>query len=277
MAAEGDLIGRNCPTYFCPGHLRKYPENSFKAITYLAFSPDGRELLVNMGAEQIYLYDINHSEEPCFLSLPPAHLATTSEPGSNNDFHRRHHHSSSHLRNGTTRSSSRYTDPGNGMEGSSKSGSSSASRLDLRLYYNGKRRRNYLVDDLDLEFAICDDHKASRGLITKITKQLHKTPNASELIFKRASHLMIRGYYGDNYAALRDFQKALWLDPNHVIGYYRLAQCLFKLHYYTEAFECLRELKSRFPTFVGHIDVNNFEMRISDQLKVRSIWCGRLL
>lgn len=55
-------------TYFCPGHLNKVKDGrddfSNKAITYLTFSPDGTELLANMGAEQIYLFDINNAKEP---------------------------------------------------------------------------------------------------------------------------------------------------------------------------------------------------------------------
>lgn len=55
-------------TYFCPGHLNKVKDGksdfSNKAITYLTFSPDGTELLVNMGAEQIYLFDVNNAKVP---------------------------------------------------------------------------------------------------------------------------------------------------------------------------------------------------------------------
>lgn len=57
-------IPQDCVTYFCPGHFNK---NRNKIITYshsyLTFSPDGTELLVNMGAEQIYLYDLNNAKE----------------------------------------------------------------------------------------------------------------------------------------------------------------------------------------------------------------------
>lgn len=79
---------------------------------------------------------------------------------------------------------------------------------------------------------------------------------------------MMRGFYGDTYAALRDIHTALWIDPDYVIGYYRLAQCLFKLHYHTEAYECLQELKTRFPSYVDHIDVKNLELRITDIMRV---------
>lgn len=54
--------------FYFSGHLNKWNDerNSFtnKAITYLTFSPNGNELLVNIGAEQIYLYDINNAKEP---------------------------------------------------------------------------------------------------------------------------------------------------------------------------------------------------------------------
>lgn len=74
-ASEGDNVPKNCATYFCPGHFKKHIRSNaqirHKAITYLAFSPDGTELLVNMGTEQIYLYDVVGAKEPVFFELPP--------------------------------------------------------------------------------------------------------------------------------------------------------------------------------------------------------------
>lgn len=63
-----DNLSKECVTYFCPGHLNKPKDRKIgtasKTITYLTFSPDGCELLVNMGSEQIYLYDLNNAEQP---------------------------------------------------------------------------------------------------------------------------------------------------------------------------------------------------------------------
>lgn len=73
---DGDNIPRDgCVQYYCPGHLSRNKEQVFlvfqqKAITYLTFSPDGTELLVNMGSEQIYRYELNRPREPMFLQLP---------------------------------------------------------------------------------------------------------------------------------------------------------------------------------------------------------------
>jgi len=33
------------------------------AATYVTFSPDGQELLVNLGGEQIYLFDVNRGRK----------------------------------------------------------------------------------------------------------------------------------------------------------------------------------------------------------------------
>lgn len=238
-----DLIPRKCATYFCPGHLRKYPENSCKAITYLTFSPDGRELLVNMGAEQIYLYDLNKSKPPNWLQLPPpARLRSHDHRGDS--------------------SRCRYGSESVHRSSSSSSGSGSRRRS------SGGRRKESVCEFFDFDLGPSDSHRTSRTLITKLTRQIQATPNDPELLYRRASHYLMRGYYGDSYAALRDFNASLHLDPTNVIGYYRLAQCLFKLHYFAEAFECLQELKARFPTCIDPIDINNFEKRINDHFKV---------
>lgn len=63
-----DNLTKNCVSYYCPGHLNKKSDRNAcyttKTITYLTFSPDGQELLVNMGSEQIYLYDLTNAEQP---------------------------------------------------------------------------------------------------------------------------------------------------------------------------------------------------------------------
>lgn len=68
-----DNLSRECVAYFCPGHLNKFKDrkNCFtaKTITYLTFSPDGSELLVNMGSEQIYLYDMLSAQQPVVRNI----------------------------------------------------------------------------------------------------------------------------------------------------------------------------------------------------------------
>lgn len=58
--------------YFCPGQFMDWKRMDFMnlAISYLTFNSQGTELLVNMGGDQVYLYDLYESMEPTFLNLP---------------------------------------------------------------------------------------------------------------------------------------------------------------------------------------------------------------
>lgn len=67
---QSDNLTKGCVRYYAPGHLQASTENFNKTITFVSFSPDGDELLVNYGAEQIYLFDIDKSEPPVYLNLP---------------------------------------------------------------------------------------------------------------------------------------------------------------------------------------------------------------
>ena len=59
--------------YFCPGNISN-PHTDFDtmskrgvptvATTYVAFSPDGSELLANMSCENVYVYDLTRYREP---------------------------------------------------------------------------------------------------------------------------------------------------------------------------------------------------------------------
>ena len=61
----------SCLAHFAPGHIsspHSVPRRSRKsynslATTYLSFSPNGTELLVNLSGEHIYLYDVVHFQE----------------------------------------------------------------------------------------------------------------------------------------------------------------------------------------------------------------------
>lgn len=51
-----------CVQYYAPGHLAAenvYSNNNRYVVTYIAFNAAGSEMLVNMGGEQIYLFDVN--------------------------------------------------------------------------------------------------------------------------------------------------------------------------------------------------------------------------
>ena len=57
------------------GHLPQKQQDYRKryrtlASTYLTFGPDGSELLVNLGGEQIYLFDVNKGRVPQKFDIP---------------------------------------------------------------------------------------------------------------------------------------------------------------------------------------------------------------
>uniref|UniRef100_A0A673LFM2 WD and tetratricopeptide repeats protein 1-like n=1 Tax=Sinocyclocheilus rhinocerous TaxID=307959 RepID=A0A673LFM2_9TELE len=61
--------------YYVAGHLPvKLPDynNRLRVLvaTYVTFSPDGTELLVNMGGEQVYLFDLTFKQRPYTFLLP---------------------------------------------------------------------------------------------------------------------------------------------------------------------------------------------------------------
>lgn len=55
--------------YYTAGHLPQKQQDYRKkyrtlASTYMTFGPDGSELLVNIGGEQIYLFDVSNKRRP---------------------------------------------------------------------------------------------------------------------------------------------------------------------------------------------------------------------
>lgn len=70
---DKELQDPSCVTYFAPGHLAKDNGGlqSIKlAATYVAFDSTGNELLVNMGGEHIYLFNINNHRHTNELRIP---------------------------------------------------------------------------------------------------------------------------------------------------------------------------------------------------------------
>ncbi|XP_066150426.1 WD and tetratricopeptide repeats protein 1-like [Euwallacea fornicatus] len=55
-----------CAQYYAPGHLALDNLNTSSSryvVTYIAFNSSGSEMLVNMGGEQIYLFDVNRERQ----------------------------------------------------------------------------------------------------------------------------------------------------------------------------------------------------------------------
>lgn len=80
---QSDNLTKGCVRYYSPGHLQASTENFNKTITFVSFSPDGNELMVNYGAEQIYLFEIDKSETPVYLNLPKLSTEQVAKPVKN--------------------------------------------------------------------------------------------------------------------------------------------------------------------------------------------------
>lgn len=67
----------NALQYFVPGHIHSDDNETIKPekqnnyeITYLTFSPDGHELLVNYSGSYVYLYNLMNQEDNAFFNIP---------------------------------------------------------------------------------------------------------------------------------------------------------------------------------------------------------------
>ncbi|CAK1541916.1 unnamed protein product [Leptosia nina] len=220
-AGHGDPdnnIPRAAVQYYAPGHLSMEPhEPTFpkKAVTYVAFSHDGNELLVNLGSEQVYLYDINSARRPVLVE----------------SFIIQHNHG---YREGEKKNENR-----NGTNNGTVPVEGSNGTVDQQLpekVRQMKEAANELVNKSNYS-----------GAVELYNLAIAECPNCAILYSNRAAALMRRGWSGDTYAAIRDCYKAIKLDSNHVKSHFRLAKGLMDLKRAREAHECLLYFKDKFP------------------------------
>ncbi|XP_050084716.1 WD and tetratricopeptide repeats protein 1 [Anopheles aquasalis] len=215
--SEDNIPRDGCVKYFCPGYLSSkegYNQYNQKATTYVTFSPDGTELLTNLGSDHIYLYDINSTQLPVFLQLPK--LPTT---------------------NGTV------ANGGSSDESSAKLGANGREKT--------KHKFPPDVELLKKEGNACLEKNQFLNAIQNYTLAIKKAngKDCAILYLNRATALMKRNWYGDVYAAIRDCHTALALDPYYVKAHFRLARALLKQGNVLDSMTCLEELMRRFPSY----------------------------
>lgn len=174
----------SCTAYFTPGHMIKRANSRSFGTTYLAFSPDGSELLANIHAEQVYLFNTYAPQEPyksfngtakqLFLDLPSEPIVRRSSLKIRSQSHW------DKLRKYCTPSElpDKYKTTFNNLEAKLQT----KERLALE------------------EFGIVND-------------MLSDCKNCSELYELRAAALVNRRWRGDLYQAIRDCCYALALKP----------------------------------------------------------------
>uniref|UniRef100_A0A1E1XBJ1 Putative wd and tetratricopeptide repeat protein n=1 Tax=Amblyomma aureolatum TaxID=187763 RepID=A0A1E1XBJ1_9ACAR len=250
LDAEADNLPPGCVTYFAAGHLPlKYPRKRYRTLasTYVAFSPDGSELLANLGGEQIYLFNINHPRQPKSFDLQ----SFTSSL-----------HSNGLCKNLTEGASS----PANGF-------SNHKNGISHGMVSNGMKQ-NGIVASADapppsssstkggpanskplpprVEAIKCKANekfgKQKYTLAINLYNQAIRLVSDSPVLYcNRAAAFMKRAWDGDMYAALRDCHVSMQLDAGYVKAHLRLVRCLYELRWTKEALDCLQAFKARFP------------------------------
>lgn len=238
--------------YFVAGHLPHRLSNqkmSYRtlATTYLTYSPDGTELLVNLGGEQIYLFDVNGDRYPknCY-NKEKYHDGVAINSDSKNGYHPvsqqfphivKPYCSPQYLTNYPKRC--QYTDPCNDGDKS------------LPPYVqNIKQHANE-------EFQKQEYNRA----IFMYNEAISIVRSSAILFCNRAAAYMKRNWDGDIYAAFRDCCMAMQLDSNYLKAHFRKAKCLFQLLWLQEAFDCLKLFREKYPDYVK----NNTSVSVLDR------------
>ena len=240
-----------CAKYFVAGHIPKRADRRrFRscASTYLAFSPDGSELLVNLGGEQIYLFDIlNTNNKPMAFDLSIAKNGFNSASTSlmqTNGYHL----------NGTT----------NGLVNNLNSLKSNKKLISTKSELPQKIEELKKIANEKFE-----NGKFSQA-IESYNKAINLYPNAAVLYGNRAAALMKRNWDGDLYAAIRDCQIALSIDHEYFKAHFRLVKCLYELHWNNEAQECLKSYKINFPDQAQNPSFKSLDKNIQQAIFAKS-------
>ncbi|KAG7197011.1 hypothetical protein KM043_017547 [Ampulex compressa] len=230
---QDDNVPLGCAQYFIAGHLHSRQRDSNRSLTttYLTFSGDGNELLVNMGGEQIYLFDIN-------------------DPKNSKIF-------SGHATEEYSESVGNYD-----MEKYCTEKSKVGSTEDL----SSKNTENLPQHIEELKYQANEGFNQQKYTlaINLYNKAISSYPASAVLFANRAAAYMKRAWDGDIYAALRDCQTTLILDPEHVKAYFRLARCLFNLNRSIEAEKVIRAFQQKFPEYASNSACKALRMDIKE-------------
>ncbi|XP_046426357.1 WD and tetratricopeptide repeats protein 1-like [Neodiprion fabricii] len=214
-----DNIPLGCARYFVAGHLRTRHQdqkrNRSLAATYLTFSADGNDLLVNMGGEQIYLFDVNKGSSSKFLPK---------------------------WTNGT-----RYSVPGDQWCSDQKR--DEGIQLETYFKHNDPLVLPIHIENIKEEANTAFQKQKYTTAINLYNKAIAWCPHGAVLYANRAASFMKRAWDGDIYAALQDCQTTILLDPRHVKAHFRLARCLYELNRAPEAHKVIKNFQQNFPEF----------------------------
>lgn len=261
-------VPNNCVQYFIAGHLpaKESSRRGYRtlAITYLTFGPKGNELLVNIGGEQVYLFDVNKARHPKLFTVGDYPL----RPGTNG-VHKKDvsdHVAEVLSSNGTTNGVSRlHLAQSNGFHKVSSSDLSTSSiskstQPDRGDSYIRNKPLPFRAELLKLEANkhYCD-RKDFTAAIRLYNQAISISPHSAVLYGNRAAAYMKRRWDGDLYASIRDCHSALQLDPSHRKAHFRLTRGLLELTWIKEAQDCLEHFKDKFPEYTQYRECRALE------------------
>jgi len=224
-----------CARYFVAGHLPSrvkqfHRENRSLHATYVTFSPDGSELLANLGGEQIYLFDMLDQSQRLLES-------TNFQQFINNN-----------------------------SEKPNKCDTSSTTDYFSRNKKFLKTHDKEGSEQVRLE----GKENFSKGNFTQaITSYNVGIEKYGSPIFygNRAAAYMKRKWDGDVYAALRDCYYVLSQDPTDVKAHLRLCRCLLEMKRPQEAQKCIEVFKACCPDQIKSPDHLKVEQEIFEALQ----------
>ncbi|PIK59155.1 putative WD and tetratricopeptide repeats protein 1, partial [Apostichopus japonicus] len=206
---------------------------------YLSYLwPKGDELLVNIGGEQVYLFDVNKARRPKLYTLGDYAL----QPGTNGVHKKDVSEQVAGVlsSNGTT----------NGVSHSislTQTGSIKCLPATCPPHlYRSTHQAEFLK--LEANKFYCD-RKDFTAAIRLYNQAISISPQSAVLYGNRAAAYMKRRWDGDLYASIRDCHSALQLDPAHRKAHFRLARGLLELAWINEAKVCLNHFKEKFPEY----------------------------
>lgn len=267
-----DNLSRECVTYFCPGHLNKHKDRKLgfttKAITYLTFSPDGSELLVNMGSEQIYLYDISNARQPVVRIEKHSIIQTFSIRWTSNQLSFQYLSMPQFNKSFDATEDDSSQMPIDLAEPAPEAPSTSCT-TPTEVVYKKLSKLPQHIDEMKRSGNEYMENEKYLKAISKYSECIKLLPSHPVFYLNRATAYMRRNWFGDMYAGLRDCQMALKLDPTYVKAHFRLARALFELGFVMEASECLDELKKRFPNDASNKQIQLLAQDIKSHIEVK--------
>ncbi|XP_025099110.1 WD and tetratricopeptide repeats protein 1-like [Pomacea canaliculata] len=266
VEGEDYSLPEGCVQYFIAGHLpQKQPDYRKRyrtlASTYVTFGPTGAELLVNLGGEQIYLFDINAKRtarqlhalpSACYVGSGATKGATACVSSNGYSLHR-----NGTTANGVTNGISRHSVlpaptttltlyPDSSL---SDEGGSSEQQQEKKRLRGDAPHMTALVDRLKKHANTCFEKEQYSKAVYLYNQAIARSPGTPVLLANRAAAYMKRKWDGDLYAALRDCHTALSIEPNHMKAHFRMARCLHELGWVQEAYDCLNIFKTKFPDY----------------------------